>query len=132
MGCAEALGHGERAEQAWAGAEAIAGQVDGGLQGGGPGQAAVLLMRLPEQGHGARNADGIEPAGGLTPGQRLTGGLEQIVRTAALRCGFAAIERFELLLAGIPVEQEATTTEAGTLGFHHGQHRLGGDQGIHR
>ena len=44
----------------------------------------------------------------------------------------AAIERFELLLAGIPMEQEATTTEAGTLGFHHGQHRLGGDQGIHR
>ncbi len=129
---ADALGDAERAAQARAGAEAIAGQADGRFQRGGPGQAAVLLMGLPEQSHGAGHTDGLKAAGGLPPGQRFAGGLQQIARSAALRGDLAAIEHFQLLLPGIPVQQKTTARQAGALGFHHRQHRLGGDQGIHR
>ena len=44
---------------------------------------------------------------------------------------FSAIQHLKLLLAGIPVHQETTTTETGALRLHHGQHSLGCDQGIH-
>ena len=88
-------------------------------------------MDVPEQSHGARHTDGLRAAGGLAPGQRFAGGLQQIVRTAAQGGDLTAIEHLQLLLPGIPVHQKTTTGQAGTLRFHHGQHRLGAHQGIH-
>ena len=127
----DALGDGDGATQARAGTEPITGEADGRLQVVGPGQAAVLLMGVPEQSHGAGHTDGLEATGGLPPGQRLTGGTQKIVRTAAQRGDLTAIEHLQRPLLGIPVQQEPTTGEAGTLRFHHGQHRLGTHQRIH-
>ena len=91
----------------------------------------MLLMGVPEQGHGAGHTDGLRAAGGLAPGQRFAGGLQQIIRTAAQGSDLTAIEHLQLLLPGIPVHQKTTTGQAGTLRFHHGQYRLGAHQGIH-
>ena len=87
-------------------------------------------MGLPEQGHGAGNADGVGLAGGLTPGEGIPRGIKQIAGAAAFGGHFTAIEHCKLALRGIPVQQKTTTRQAGALGFHHRQHRLGCDQSI--
>ena len=91
---------------------------------------AVGLMGLPKQGHGARDADGVGLSGGLPPGQRITGGGEQVVGAAAIRGHLTAIEHRKPLMLGIPVQQKTATSQARALGFNHRQHRLRRDQGI--
>ena len=127
----DALGDGDGATQARAGTEPITGEADGRLQGVGPGQAAVLLMGVPEQSHGAGHTDGLEATGGLPPGQRFTGWSQQIIRSAALRCDLTAVKHLQQPFFGIPVQQESTAGQAGTLRLNHGQHRLGTHEGIH-
>ena len=84
----------------------------------------VALVGFPEQGHGAGNADGVGLGGGLPPGQRITGGVEKVVGTAAFRGHFSPIEDCKPAFLGIPVQQKTAPRQAGALGFHHSQHRL--------
>ena len=130
MGHTETLDQTQGAQHSRARWEARAGQPDRRLKGSGPGQTTVLLMGVPEQSHRARDADGIGPGCGVSPGQWLAGWAEQIVGSAALGGYLTSIQHFQASVPGLPVEQEAATAEAGALGFDHRQHRLGRDQGI--
>ena len=73
------------AQKTWAWLEAIAGQPDRWLHCLGPGQLAVLLVGVPEQGDGAEDADRHWAAGGVAPRDRCTGWAQQIVGLAAFR-----------------------------------------------
>ena len=89
-------------------------------------------MGPPKQGHGAGNADRPEGAGGLPPGQGFTGGLQQVAGSAAARGDLPAIQYLQIPAGAVPVQKKAAAPEAGALGLHHREHRLGGHQGIHR
>lgn len=131
MAGTEALGQGHGAAQPRAGQEPIAGQTDGRREGAGPWPLPQLLMGLPEQGHGSGHSDRMRMAGGRPVGQRFTGGLKKVVAATARRGRFTAIENLQGLTTGIPVQEEASASESGTLRFHHSQHRLRCYQGIH-
>ena len=127
----ESLCQGDGSKQSRAGLEAIAGQCDGVIQQVGPRPSSVLLVSLPEQSHCSGNADGLQAAGGLMPGQCFPFGVQKIAGATALRCRFTAVEHLQLPPLGVPVEQESATAKAGTLRFHHRQDRLSGNESIH-
>ena len=130
VGHPETLGQTQGAQEARTGLKSFRSRADCRRQGLGPGQAAVLLVGAPEQGHGSGDADGQGAAGGLAPGQRCARSGEEIAGLTALRCNFPAIEHRKRLGGCVPVEKEAAASEAGALGFDHRQNCLGCDQGI--
>ena len=126
----ETLCQGDGSQQSRTGLEAVARQCDGLIQKVGPRPSSVLQVSLPEQSHCSRNADGLQAAGGLQPRQRFPFCIQKIAGTTALRRCFTAVEYLQLPQLGIPVQQEATTAEAGTLRLDHRKNRLSGHKSI--
>jgi hypothetical protein len=131
MADADPFGQADRAQQPWGGSKPFSGHVDGRLKRGCPWKATPALMGIPKQSHGAWNADGAKLAGSLTPGQRTTVRGQEIVGLARAWGLFSTIEHIQLPLLSIPMQQKPATSKARALRFHHGQHGLRCNEGIH-
>jgi hypothetical protein len=108
------------------------GQVDRWLKRVFPWEVTPALMGIPKQSHGARDANGAELAGGQTPGERISIGLQQIPRLARAWCLLSTIEYVQMPMLSIPMQQKSAASKPRALRFHHGQHGLCCHEGIHR
>src|SRR5690606_14571209 len=112
--------------------KAIAGLLNGGGQGLGQRQLAIVFAQVSK---GGRLAGNTRSAGAIngTVAVNAAIGVQIVITVSSRRCRFAGIDKTVAVFTGVIEQPEAATAKTGAVGFHHAQaggHRNGGIHGV--
>src|SRR5690606_37616011 len=112
--------------------KAIAGLLNGGGQGLGQRQLAIVFAQVSKGGWLAgntRSAGAVD--GAITINAAI--GVQIVITVSSRRCGFPGIDKTVAVFTGVIEQPEAAAADAGAVGFYHpktGSHGNGGVHGV--